>query len=150
VGAAVKRTSFRAGVLPAEVQRLSRRTFSPITRSSSKCAPPKVTSTLYRHSFSIWCMAVQAGQAAKLWAVLGVASVVMSSACLLSISFPYKTFSFVPRFLFPWGYSPWAFLLWIAACVILSVIAGVRGSRLWLLGAAWAVFTLVFATSAGT
>jgi hypothetical protein len=58
---------------------------------------------------------------------LGSVSIVMSTACLLSISFPYKTFAFVPPVLFPWHYSP---------------------GRLWLLGAAWAVFTLVFAMSA--
>jgi hypothetical protein len=87
-----------------------------------------------------------------LWrpATLGTASIVMSSVCLLSISFPYKTFSFVPPFLFPWGYSPGSFLLWIAVCVALSIIAGVRGARLWFLGAAWAVFTLLFAMSAAT
>lgn len=79
---------------------------------------------------------------------LGIVSIVMSTACLLSISFPYKTFAFVPPVLFPWHYSPIAFLLWIAACVTLSIIAGIWGSRLWLLGAAWAVFTLIFAMSA--
>jgi hypothetical protein len=72
----------------------------------------------------------------------------MSTACLLSISLPYKTFAFVPPVLFPWHYSPEAFLLWIAACVALSIIAAIWGSRLWLLGAGWAVFTLVFAMSA--
>jgi hypothetical protein len=79
---------------------------------------------------------------------LGSVSVVMSTACLLSIGLPYKTLAFVPPVVFPWHYSPGAFLLWIAACVALSVIAGIWGSRLWLLGAAWAVFTLVFAMSA--
>ena len=52
---------------------------------------------------------------------LGSASIVMSTACLLSISFPDKTFAFVPPVLFPWHYSPGAFLLWIAACVTLSI-----------------------------
>ena len=79
---------------------------------------------------------------------LGGVSIVMSTACLLSFGLPYKTLAFVPPVLFPWHYSPGAFLLWIAACVSLSVIAGIWGSRLWLLGAAWAVFTLVFAMSA--
>jgi hypothetical protein len=79
---------------------------------------------------------------------LGSASIVMSTACLLSISLPYKTLSFVPPALFPWHYSPGAFLLWVAACIALSAIAGIWGSRFWLLGVAWAVFTLVFAMSA--
>jgi hypothetical protein len=72
----------------------------------------------------------------------------MSTICIISISFPYKTFAFVPRFLFPWSYSPAAFLLWIALCMALSVIAGIWGSRLWFLVSGWAVFTLVFAMSA--
>ena len=72
----------------------------------------------------------------------------ISTICIISISFPYKTFAFVPRFLFPWSYSPGAFLFWIALCVTLSVVAGIWGSRLWFLAAAWAVFTLVFAMSA--
>jgi len=87
-----------------------------------------------------------------LWrpSTLGIASLVMSSLCLLSISFPYKTFRFVPRFLFPWAYSPGTFLSWIAACLTLGIIAGIRGSRLWFVGTALAGFTLLFAMSAGT
>ena len=81
---------------------------------------------------------------------IGSLSLVMSTACLLSISFPYKTFAFVPPILFPWHYSSLAFLSWIAVCVALSVAAGIWGSRLWFLGAVWAVFTLVFAMSAAT
>ena len=72
--------------------------------------------------------------------ILGRVSLVMS-ICMLSISLPYKTFAFVPRFLFPWSYSPGAFLLWIAVCVTLSVVAGIWGSRLWFLAAAWVPFS---------
>jgi hypothetical protein len=72
----------------------------------------------------------------------------MSTICMVSISFAYKTFAFVPPILFPWHYSPLAFLLWIAMCVILSVLAAIWGSRFWLLAGAWAIFTLVFAMSA--
>ncbi len=72
----------------------------------------------------------------------------MSTTCLFSISVPYRTLASVPPVLVPWHYSPRAFFLWIVACVALSVIAGIWGSRLWLLGAAWAAFTLVFAMSA--
>jgi hypothetical protein len=79
---------------------------------------------------------------------LGCASLAMSSVCFLSVLLPYRTFSFVPRILFPWSYSPKAFLLWIAACVALSVYAGIKGSRFWLLGAGWSIFVLVFAMSA--
>lgn len=80
--------------------------------------------------------------------IFGCASLAMSTICLLSISLPYKTFAIVPPILFPWHYSPIAFLAWIGVCVILSVIAGIWGSRFWLLGGAWAMFTLVFAMSA--
>jgi hypothetical protein len=30
----------------------------------------------------------------------------MSAICIISIGFPYKTFAFARRFLFPWSYSP--------------------------------------------
>jgi hypothetical protein len=58
----------------------------------------------------------------------------MSTICIVSIGLPYKTFAFVPRFLFPWSYSPGAFLLWVALCVTPRVMAGIWGSRLWFLG----------------
>ena len=88
------------------------------------------------------------GRVAMRPATFGIMSLIMSSTCFVSVALPYATFSFVPAVLFPWAYSPKAFLLWITACVVLSVIAGIRGSRLWFFGAGWAAFTLVFAMSA--
>lgn len=81
---------------------------------------------------------------------LGMVSVIMSAICLAAISLPYGKLSFVPRWVFWWSYSPATFFLWIAVSIGLAVYAGISGRRFWLLAAGLAVFTLLFAMSAGS
>ena len=91
-----------------------------------------------------------AASTANLSIALGTMSVVMSAVCLTAISLPYEKLSFVPRWVFWWSYSPGAFFLWIAVSVGFAAFAGIKGRRLWFLAAGLAIFTLLFAMSAGT
>jgi len=95
-------------------------------------------------------MLARRNNTANLSIALGTISVVMSAVCLTAISLPYEKLSFVPRWVFWWSYSPAAFFLWIAVSLGLAVFAGIKGRRLWFLAAGLAIFTLLFAMSAGT